>query len=168
MMRWYAAYAKPRMELWARSNLWEREFEVYLPQYRKTRRHARRIDEVTVPLFPRYLFVHADLERQSLRSIATAPGVESVVTFGNRPAGIDDRIIAEIRGREDEHGLVAMDCLEERFRRGQALRINAGALRDYTGLFEAQDDKHRVVLLLGLLGRQVRVRVPLEQVSQVG
>ena len=62
MKRWYAVRSPPRMELWARTNLWDRGFEVYLPRYRKQRRHARRREWVPRPLFPGYLFVSADLE----------------------------------------------------------------------------------------------------------
>ena len=73
MKQWYAVYTKPRMELWARSNLWERGFEVYLPQYRKLRRHARKLDIIAAPLFPRYLFVRADLGRSGGGGRSTAP-----------------------------------------------------------------------------------------------
>ena len=38
--QWYAVYTHTRTERWARSNLWERGFEVYLPEYLKERRHA--------------------------------------------------------------------------------------------------------------------------------
>ena len=50
--QWYAVYTHARMERWARSNLWERGFEVYLPEYHKERRHARKTDWVNAPLFP--------------------------------------------------------------------------------------------------------------------
>ena len=84
--QWYAVYTQARMEKWARSNLWERDFEVYLPQYSRQRRHARKTDWVSAPLFPRYLFVAADPDAPGRRSINSAPGVVSVVSFGERPA----------------------------------------------------------------------------------
>ena len=71
MKAWYAVYTHARMEKWARSNLWERGFEAYLPVYHKERRHARKVDWVAAPLFPRYLFVRADLEAGEGRHVDT-------------------------------------------------------------------------------------------------
>jgi transcriptional antiterminator RfaH len=166
MLHWYAVHTKARMELWARSNLWEQELEVYLPQYRKTRSHARRIDQVTVPLFPRYLFVRADLEVSGMRTINGTRGVDYLVSLGNRPAIVGDEIIAEIRARENEDGLIEMDGLDERFVPGDAVRIRTGALNGQVGLFASQDEKQRVEVLLMLLGREVRVKVPRQHIDR--
>ena len=107
-LQWYAVYTQARMEKWARSNLWERGFEVYLPQYRRQRRHARKTDWVSAPLFPRYLFVSADPENPGQRSINSAPGVINLVSFGERFATISDQIIQAIRAREDAAGHVKL------------------------------------------------------------
>ena len=106
--QWYAVYTHARMERWARSNLWERGFEVYLPEYHKERRHARKTDWVNAPLFPRYLFVAADPNSPGRRSINSAPGVANLVSFGERPGLISDAVIQEIRGREDAAGHVQL------------------------------------------------------------
>ena len=97
---WHAAYTQPRMELWARSNLWERGLEVYLPMYCKRRRHARRTDWVPSPLFPRYLFVQANLAVTGTRVIRNARGVVSLVSYGSRPAAVPPVVIDGIRARE--------------------------------------------------------------------
>jgi len=166
VFRWYAVYTRQGMELWARSNLWQRGFDVYLPRYRKVRRHARRTETVSVPLFPRYLFVRADLEEGGRRAIDSAAGVSHLVAFGGRPAPVADRIIDEIRGREGDDGFVRLAALAEDYRCGDRLRIDAGAMCDRVGLFHCRADKERVVILLDLLGRQLRVRVPAEYLSR--
>ena len=43
--------------------------------------------------------------------------------------------------------------------------ITEGALNDIVGLFECENGEGRVIVLLDLLGRQVRVRVPLAAVA---
>ena len=106
--RWYAVYTQARMEHWARSNLWERGHEVYLPIYRRQRRHARKTDWVSAPLFPRYLFVTKNPKGPGQRSIMSAPGVINLVTFGDRPATVADTVIREIQGRENEVGHVQL------------------------------------------------------------
>jgi transcriptional antiterminator RfaH len=166
MMAWYAVYTNARMENWARSNLWERGFEVYLPQYRKQRRHARKVDMVTAPLFPRYLFVRADLEAGDRRHIVTARGVASLVAFGERAAPIRDDIIAEIRSREDADGHIRL-CDPAELAPGDKVRLHSGAMQDAIGIFDCASDKDRVLILLNLMGRAVRVTVSADSVSRV-
>jgi transcriptional antiterminator RfaH len=154
------------MEKWARTNLWERDFEVYLPTYNKQRRHARKVDWVSKPLFPRYLFVSADLQAGERRHIITAPGVNQLVAFSNRPAPIGDDVIEEIRAREDESGhinLVDPNALKP----GDKVQLHAGALCDSVGLFQEMADKDRVVILLSLMGRAVKVKAPINSVQRV-
>jgi transcriptional antiterminator RfaH len=162
---WYCAYTQPRMELWARANLWERGLEAYLPLYRKRRSHARRVDWVSAPLFPRYLFVAADLEAGERRRIVSAQGVVQLVAFGERPAAVAPEIVAALRGREDAGGHVDV---RPRFAPGEALRVREGALLNQVGLFQGLDDESRVVVLLTLLNRPVRVRLPAHAVTREG
>lgn len=167
MEAWYAVHTQARMEKWARSNLWEQGFEVYLPVYRKQRRHARKVDWISAPLFPRYLFVRADLQRSGRRLITSAHGVDHLVSFGNDTPKIDDRVIAEIQAREDENGNVRL-CDAEQLKTGDPVRMHSGALVDKTGLFVQVSDAERVVVLLELLGRQVRVKVPTASLVRAG
>ena len=50
-------------------------FTTYLPRYLKRRQHARRIDIVPAPLFPRYFFVAIDITVQRWRSVYSTIGV---------------------------------------------------------------------------------------------
>ena len=163
--RWYAVYTQARMEHWARSNLWERGHEVYLPIYRRQRRHARKTDWVSAPLFPRYLFVTANPKGPNRSSIMSAPGVINLETFGDRPATVPDTIIQEIRDRENEVGHVQLLDLKSLIV-GEQVRIHSGIMTDHVGLFERCYDANRVVILLNLLGREVRVRAPSNSISR--
>lgn len=161
-MQWYCAYTKPDGELWARSNLWERGFEVYLPLYQKRRRHARRTSWVEAPLFPHYLFLRADFAGQSARAVAFAPGIVNLVRFGEHPAVVRNSVIAEIRAREGADGLIDLDNgkgAASRFQAGDRVLIEEGALCAQVGLFQTRVDAERVFILLNLLGRDVRAIV---------
>ena len=66
---WYVVHTQPHAEDKAIFNLRRQGFETYLPKYLRTRRHARRTEQVARPLFPRYLFVALDLAVQPWRAI---------------------------------------------------------------------------------------------------
>ena len=50
------------------------------------------------------------------------------------------------------------------FAKGEVVRLTEGALADQIGLFEGVSDDERVTILVTLLGREVKVRVPVETV----
>ena len=75
--RWFLVYARPKGEATARLNLAAQGFRAFLPQVRKTVRHARQLRTVRAPLFPRYLFVELDLARDRWLSIRSTIGVQT-------------------------------------------------------------------------------------------
>ena len=90
----------------------------------------------------------------------------SLVSFGERPATIADDVIQAIQVREDDNGhvqLVDRNTLSP----GDQVRLHSGAMADHIGMFERQGDADRVVILLNLLGREVRVKVPANSIARV-
>ena len=164
MKAWYVAHTHAKAERQALGHLERQEFTAYLPQYLKRRRHARRAEWVPAPLFPRYLFVNMDIERDRWRAVRSTVGVRHVISNGDRPIPVADQIVEEIRAREDETGMVAVNP-ERLFSPGEMVRVTSGALADQVGLFDCISDDERVFILFELLGRQVRVRVPMESVA---
>jgi transcriptional antiterminator RfaH len=62
--KWVAVNTHPHRERFALDNLRRQDFGAYCPMIRKRIRHARRTQDVLRPLFPSYLFVEVDPERQ--------------------------------------------------------------------------------------------------------
>src|SRR5262249_46458757 len=60
------------------------------------------------PLFPRYVFVGAEKDMRT-RSVRSTLGVMYVVHFGEQPAAVPLHVIAEIRGRMNENGVVHLE-----------------------------------------------------------
>ena len=162
MMTWFVAYTHPRAELLAGRHLENQGFAVYLPRYLKRRRHARKIDWVAAPLFPRYVFVGIDPERARWRAIGSTTGVAGLVCSGNEPTPVPSDVLDTIRARENADGHVTLN--EATFNRGDPIRIAEGVLAGITGLFERIRDAERVTVMLELLGRKVRVETPLHTV----
>jgi transcriptional antiterminator RfaH len=156
--RWYVVQTQVNAEAKAAVNLERQAFSVYLPRYLKRRSHARKVETVARPLFPRYLFVAIDLAAQRWRSIQSTLGVSHLVCVGDRPAQVDARVIDALRVREDDVGFIRLEP-RPAFSAGDKVRIVDGAFVDSLALVEDVSDNHRVALLLNLLGRKVRVFV---------
>lgn len=163
MMAWFAVYTQTGKETYAAQHLQNQGFGVYLPRYQKLRRHAGKTEIVAAPLFPRYLFAGIDTDAQRWRSVNGTRGVIGLVMSGDKPIPVPEPVMAEIRGREDELGFIQLNRPE--FRRGQMLRITEGPMADTQALFEETVDGNRAILLVSLLGRMVRTRMPLRQVE---
>ena len=86
MKRWYVAHTKPGAERLAEGNLERQGFHAYLPRARLRKRGARGASTVTVPLFPRYIFIQLDLENAPWRAVNSTYGISKLVSFGERPA----------------------------------------------------------------------------------
>jgi transcriptional antiterminator RfaH len=154
--RWFVAHTHPHAEGKATAHLNRQGFQIYFPRYRKRRRHARRIETVIAPLFPRYLFVAIDLGAQRWRSIYSTVGVSRLVCNGDDPTPVPEGVVEALRQREDANGFITLD-LRPPFRVGDKVRVLDGAFTSCLGLFEAMAERERIAILLDLLGRKVRV-----------
>ena len=163
MDQWYVIYTRPREEAVAEENLVRQGFQTYWPRYRKRSSHARRVQDVTASLFPRYLFARFDLATAGWRVIRSTRGVAGLVSQGFDPTPVSERLVNDIQAREDKEGFVVLGRQIE-FQKGQRIQLASEAFRGLDIVFEAKKDSERVVALLGLLGRQFEVAIPVSQV----
>ena len=87
-----------------------------------------------------------------------------LVAFGDAPAPMHDGVVEQIRGREDQNGLIAMPA-DARFAPGEAVQVKSGPLQSCMGLFDGITDNQRVAVLLDILGRKTRVMLNLSSVA---
>ncbi|MCR4378468.1 MAG: transcriptional activator RfaH [Rhodospirillales bacterium] len=160
MKAWYVVRTKSRCEDRSAWHLENQGFEVYLPHYRKQVRHARSVKSVLRPLFSGYLFVHMDLDQQRWRAINGSVGVISLVPSGDAPKPIPNEIVDHIRAREDKSGAVSL--APHGLQKGDKVHMREGALAEYAALLEEVCDEKRVILLLNLMGREVRLKTSME------
>ena len=162
--RWYVVRTQVNGEVKAARNLLRQGYDIYLPRYLKRRRHARKVDFVAQPLFPRYIFVAIDMATQRWRSIQSTFGVSRLVCNGDDPALVPDGVVPALRAREDDKGFVKME-VRPAFAPGDKVRVLAGAFMDSAGLFNGLADHDRVSILLDMLGRKVRVLLDADLVT---
>lgn len=156
--RWYVVQSQPLGEARALANLVRQDFQAYLPRYKRERRHARRVETVVRPLFPRYLFVRLNLGRDRWRCVSSTYGVSRMIMSGETPAPLPDGLVEELRGREIGDGFVKLG-LPPGLGVGSHVRLTEGIFVDHVGVIERVADERRVAILLDLLGREVRVFV---------
>ena len=164
MDRWYVVNSQPGAEAKASRHLERQGYRVYLPRWRKRRSHARRVEWIAAPLFPRYLFVGFDIEITRWRAIHSTVGVGHLVCNGGLPTPMPEGIVEAIRSREAENGLIEV---KPSFRKGQPVIVGEGPFLDQIGLFESMNDAERITILLNLLGRDIRVKIPIHAVRAV-
>src|ERR1700730_636467 len=131
--RWFVAHTLPRSELRSQTHLGAQGFKTFLPQLLKTVRHARRLKTVRGPLFPRYLFVILDLDRDRFLSVRSTVGVSSLFGFGGRPIPVPAGIVEFLIAQTGELDLIRLDAdLAE----GQPVRILSGPFADLVGVLK--------------------------------
>ena len=147
--RWFAVQTKPNQESTARRGMESLGLETLLPLVRRERcRSGRPLPRIR-PLFPNYLFARFAPAR-FLHLIRYSRGVCRVVGTAETPAPVDESIIDDLRSRVGEDGLVPLES--RGFHHGDPVRIEAGPLQGWSGIFERElDDQERVVILLNAL-----------------
>jgi transcription elongation factor/antiterminator RfaH len=151
--RWFLAHTLPKSERRAELHLGAQGFRTYLPQIRKTIRHARQLRTVRAPLFPRYLFVTLDLERDRWLSVRSTVGVSSLFTQDGRPVPVPVGIVESLIEQCDGN----LTRLDTGLVKGQHVRILSGPFADFVGTLERLDEAGRVQVLLEMMGTSVPV-----------
>lgn len=152
--RWYVARTQPRAEGRAVVNLQKQRFEVFCPRFRKSRRHARRLEDVLVPLFPNYIFVQLTLSHDRWRSVNSTRGIGQMIMQGEIPKAVAPGIVESLQQHTRSDGTID---LTPRLHIGQSVRIAQGPFTDLVGTLGQLDSAGRVRVLLHLLGRSVSV-----------
>ena len=154
--RWYVVYSQPHQEFRAQTQLAAQGFHTFLPRYRKTVRHARKLMTVNAPFFTRYLFVALDRSRDQWRSINGTFGVTSMITDGAFPIPVPQGIVESLINISDLNGFLNLgDALQI----GERVRVLIGPFADLVGELVRLDGVRRAQVLLQLLGGAVPVSI---------
>ncbi len=141
MIAWHCAVTKPQQEHIAAIHLTNQAFHTYLPV----------LD--AKPMFPRYIFVEFDREKDPWGSIRSTRGCCDLLKDGYLPAIVPQKAIEAIMAfkptQEPTGG-------QTQFSAGQRVRIVDGPGQGLEGLFQG-DAKGRTACLLEICGRKVTV-----------
>jgi transcription elongation factor/antiterminator RfaH len=154
--RWFLVHALPKSERRAEFHLKAQGFRPYLPQIQKTIRHARQLKTVHAALFPRYLFVILDLERDRWLSVRSTIGVARLFSHQDgRPVPVPEGIVEALIGQSQDN----IARLDAGLVKGQQVRILSGPFADFVGRLERLNEAGRVQVLLEMMGTVIPVRL---------
>ncbi|PTM41731.1 transcription termination/antitermination NusG family protein [Bosea sp. 124] len=159
---WIVVNTQVQRERLAAEHIGNQGFETYCPLFKRQIRHARRIQEVMRPLFPGYVFVAVDPQRQQWRMLMSTIGVRAVLRDGERPSILDGRFIETLRAREVA-GAISRPA--EPYQVGEKVRITSGAFDGLVAEIVRLDDVKRLTVMLSLLSSQIRTSLSREAVA---
>ena len=161
--RWFALQVRTRWENSTSVLLEGKGYETFLPSYRTTKRWSGRAKEVTVPLFPGYVFCR--FEAQKRLPILVTPGVIAVVGSGKSPIPVADTEIAAIQT------VVASGFRAEPWpflEVGQRVRVETDVLQGLEGILVSLKGHQRIVVSVSLLRRSVALEIDRSAVRPIG
>jgi transcription antitermination factor NusG len=151
---WHAVYTRHQHEKQVAAGLSANGFNVFLPTYNVVRCWSDRTRQLSLPLFPCYIFVQSTFD--GYLRILTTPGVHSIVMFNSQPAVIPETEIAGIRRVVNSRYKVEPHPFLEY---GDWVRIKSGPLADLEGIFVRSKSSHRLILTAELLGKSISVEI---------
>ncbi len=153
-MPWHALYTRPQHEKVVANVLSNKGFAVFLPLYVVGHQWKDRTKQLSLPLFPCYVFLRDSLERRL--DVLKTPGVHQIVGSCGRPATIPPAEIDAIR-------LVLGNSLKVEphplLRCGDHVRVKTGPLTGIEGILIRKKNLYRLVLTVEMLGKAVAVEI---------
>lgn len=162
----YMLRVVPNRELAVEQKLLERGVAVYLPKETETRKTGwNRYRARTVAIFSGAIFI-PDFEADLARLKTMTEGIIGYVRCESHPVVIRPKMMEEIRKFEKLLDVPAGQR-KRAFRVGQEVRIKRGSFEMWMAHVASLDSRHRLTVLVNLLGRMVPVELNEDQVEAV-
>ena len=150
ILPWFAVRVRSKHESVTATHLRGRGYEEFVPTFQERRQWSDRVKIQDQNLFPGYVFCRFDPRDRF--PILSAPGVVSIVGFGNGPTPIPDKEMDDVRTLVNSGFLLTpWPFLEV----GQRVVVEKGPLAGVEGVVEATRGRYRLVVSIQLLQRSV-------------
>ena len=148
---WWVVHTKPQAEFTAIKNLENQGFSSYCPLFKRESIRGRQLKVITSPLFPRYVFVKANLvAHKKIHLIRSTIGVSQLLKVGERPTKVPCQIIFELKQIESEK----LNETKSHFKQGDQVKIRDGLYKDIEAIYLMDDGMNRAVVLLSILNKE--------------
>jgi len=159
---WYALHTNYQHEKAVARILTQKGFDVFLPLYDVAHRWKDRTKQLSLPLFPCYVFIQGGLDRRL--HVLNTPGVVGFVGWSGRAAAIPEaEIEAVLRMIESSLKVEPHPFLKC----GDWVRVKSGPLQGIEGILVRKKNLFRLVLSVEMLQKSVAVEVDVTAVESV-
>ena len=157
MKNWYLIKTKSRQEHVAIKNLENQDYSTYCPTVTIKNKH--------IVLFPGYLFIYLDKEKENWSPISSTKGVVNFVRFGLNFAQVPDTVIKFLKSNEliNKEKFINL----KRFKSGDKVQITEGVFKNCVAIFNSSKPQERIVLLMNILGQQQSITIKQESVIRL-
>jgi transcription antitermination factor NusG len=159
---WYALYTRHQHEKTIALSLSKKGIEVFLPLYNATHRWKDRTKQVSLPLFPCYVFLRTD--GRNWLPVLTTSGVHMVVSYAGQPAAIPSPEIDAIRRALERSKRVEPHPF---LKTGDWVRVHSGSLAGIEGILVRKKNHLRLVLSVEMLGKSAAVEVDVATIERI-
>jgi transcriptional antiterminator RfaH len=161
---WWIVETKPRAELTAIKNLENQGFSSYCPLFKCESIRGRQLKVITSPLFPRYVFVKANLvAHKKIHLIRSTIGVSQLLKVGEKPTKVPCQIIFELKQIESEK----LNKTKSHFKQGDHVKIRDGLYKDIEAIYQMDDGINRAVVLLSILNKETPLCIDKKALNKV-
>ena len=161
-MHWYALQLRPRFEKIVSMHLQSKGYEEYLPVYRSKRRWSDRVKEISLPLFPGYIFCRFDMNQRL--PVLVIPGVMSIVSFGGNAIPVSEQEILAVQTIVNSGYPYEPSAYTTV---GRRVTIERGPLRGLEGIVAEPKKNYRLIVSVEMLRRSVSVELDWDCVTLV-
>ncbi|WP_046079684.1 transcription/translation regulatory transformer protein RfaH [Halomonas sp. HG01] len=162
--RWYAIQCKGGESFRAAEHLGNQGYEVFHPVLEVQKKRRGKLEWVSEPLFPYYLFIRLDRLVSNWRPIRSTRGVLKLVTFGGEmPVAVGDGLIEVLRRQASQDD---DDVAHVYFRAGETVEITEGPFKDLQAVFASHKGEERAIVLLNMLHQQQRLEMPVSRLRR--
>ena len=156
METWYLAQTRPNAGEIAKRNLHRQGFKTFQPMEIRSIVRRGRFVEQRRPFFTGYLFVSYPAPSAPWSLVNSTYGIARLVRFGDRPAPVPERVMADLLAACDENAIISV---EQGLAVGDTVEVLRGPLASFVGELERHSPDERAVILLDIIGKQTRVMV---------
>jgi transcription antitermination factor NusG len=155
---WYACYTRAHHEKKVHRLLPGQGVESFLPLVTQSRRWTDRTKEISVALFPSYVFARFSMSQ--LHQVLAVPGVAAVVRRDGRPIEISEEEVLNVRRFAESLSQKRLEPQLVRMpEKGARVRIVEGPFAGVAGVVCDHRNRSRVLVGLTAIGLAVQVEV---------
>jgi len=162
---WFLVYTKAKEEQRAKKHLENQGFKIFLPMIAFANIDQSKSKNLEA-MFPRYLFIKINLEKDNWTLIKSTRGVSHMVVFGQKFAEIPNQVIAYLKSGADKNDIFRQSITREEFKKGDTLVITKGAFKDQEATFLSKQSKERVRILLKFVNKIITAEVPASDIGK--